>query len=494
MPTFMEKLKKKKAGAAEAGGAAADVEMAASAPAPEEPMAAGYDAYSGAASPPSGAWGKGDKKAAPKMQYKTESPPPADQHYAGSHASSGGGGGGIGQTLYSAKEASASALSVAVLVIWTVAVSGWTGFQVIQNALWYKDIKDLKLGSKPLTDPPQIGDGFQASAELEERALWILLAVEAGLLMTFLALSVSLLWVPYIHSCRGGTRSRRTKRSFFPWACTLLLIGTAWFKLFVLSSLMNKLAAHGYWCSSEDGLDLKYTFRSSAALPEGCDRGSQAYFSTAMRRTLVYSLLTIGFHMLMYFWHQPRSSVGKAFGFIPVVIIIAALLIKPITSLMNWYFTQGYYIQKQHNFTFPGEVIVSLISFMTAVWLSIYMGWAVHSVRLVPRFTNTLLACCGRRYTDVYYEHEKSELQAEAQRKGRTSYSLRAAIKSFVSQFFYMVQLPAVFGFVSPMITYFSIGVTNWYIKADIIAGAAILAIYMLMCVFHRALLAPSKA
>jgi hypothetical protein len=71
MPTFMEKLKKKKAGAAEAGGAAADVEMAASAPAPEEPMAAGYDAYSGAASPPSGAWGKGDKKAAPKMQYKT---------------------------------------------------------------------------------------------------------------------------------------------------------------------------------------------------------------------------------------------------------------------------------------------------------------------------------------------------------------------------------------------------------------------------------------
>jgi hypothetical protein len=50
--------------------------------------------------------------------------------------------------------------------------------------------------------------------------------------------------VPYIHSCRGGTRSRRTKRSFFPWACTLLLIGTAWFKLFVLSSLMNKLAAH----------------------------------------------------------------------------------------------------------------------------------------------------------------------------------------------------------------------------------------------------------
>jgi hypothetical protein len=116
-----------------------------------------------------------------------------------------------------------------------------------------------------------------------------------------------------------------------------------------------------------------------------------------------------------------------------------------------------------------------------------------------PHPCNRQLACCGRRYTDVYYvsspagrgwlfawldqaegqarllcavpngaaargaralqrvtpspppppplpahpltrpqEHEKSELQAEAQRKGRTSYSLRAAIKSFVSQFFYM--------------------------------------------------------
>lgn len=466
-----------------------DVEMAASAPTPEQPMASGYDAYSGAVAPP--ATDTAPKKAAAKMQY---SKPDNDQAYAQSHASSAGGGGGIGATIHHAKEASASALSVAVLVIWTVVVCGWTGFQVIQNALWYKDIKPQNLSAKPLVDPPQIGDGFQAGADLEERALWILLAIEAGLLMVFLSLAISLLWVPYISSCRGGERSRRTKRSFFPWACTLLLVGTAWFKLFILSSLMNKLAAHNLWCSDDDSLDLKYTFRSSAALPEGCSQGVQVYFSTAMRRTLVYSLLTIGFHMLMYFWHQPRSSVGKAFGFVPVVLIVAALLVKPVTSLLTWYFTQGHYIIKLHNFTFPGEVIVALISFMTSVWLSIYMGWAVHSVRLVPRFTNTLLACCGRRYTDVYYEHEKNELEAEAQRKGRVSYSLRGAIKSMVQQFFYMVQLPAVFGFVAPMITYFSLNVTNWYIKADIIAGAAILFVYMLMCAFHRVLLAPSKA
>jgi hypothetical protein len=41
---------------------------------------------------------------------------------------------------------------------------------------------------------PQIGDGFQAGADLEERALWILLAIEAGLLMVFLSLAISLLW------------------------------------------------------------------------------------------------------------------------------------------------------------------------------------------------------------------------------------------------------------------------------------------------------------
>jgi hypothetical protein len=31
-------------------------------------------------------------------------------------------------------------------------------------------------------------------------------------------------------------------------------------------------------------------------------------------------------------------------------------------------------------------------------------------------------------------EHEKNELEAEAQRKGRVSYSLRGAIKSMVQQ------------------------------------------------------------
>ena len=53
-------------------------------------------------------------------------------------------------------------------------------------------------------------------------------------------------------------------------------------------------------------------------------------------------------------------------------------------------------------------MIVALIEFVTAVWLSLYMGWAVSSLRLLNRFTNTLLGCCGREYEDIYYEREES--------------------------------------------------------------------------------------
>jgi hypothetical protein len=51
---------------------------------------------------------------------------------------------------------------------------------------------------------------------------------------------------------------------------------------------------------------------------------------------------------------------------------------------------------------------VALIEFVTAVWLSLYMGWAASSLRLLNRFTNTLLGCCGREYEDIYYETEGS--------------------------------------------------------------------------------------
>jgi len=59
-------------------------------------------------------------------------------------------GGGIVQSIHSATEATASAISVAALIIWTLLVTGWTAMQVIQNALWYKDIKGLNLGAKEM--------------------------------------------------------------------------------------------------------------------------------------------------------------------------------------------------------------------------------------------------------------------------------------------------------------------------------------------------------
>lgn len=83
--------------------------------------------------------------------------------------------------------------------------------------------------------------------------------------------------------------------------------------------------------------------------------------------------------------------------------------------------------------------------------------------------------------------------QPPAHRSGRKSYSLRAASKSVMQQYFFMTQLPTVFGFVSPMITFFALGVQNLWIKLDIIVGAVLIFIYMVMCAFHRKLMAPSK-
>jgi hypothetical protein len=52
--------------------------------------------------------------------------PHADQDALQPHTSTGS----IGDTLYEAKETTVSGASVAVLILWTIAVTGWTGFQV----------------------------------------------------------------------------------------------------------------------------------------------------------------------------------------------------------------------------------------------------------------------------------------------------------------------------------------------------------------------------
>jgi hypothetical protein len=55
---------------------------------------------------------------------------------------------------------------------------------------------------------------------------------------------------------------------------------------------------------------------------------------------MVYAMLTIAFHMLMFFWHQPKGTVGKAYGLLPAALVVALLVLMPVTSLMNMYYTQ----------------------------------------------------------------------------------------------------------------------------------------------------------
>lgn len=41
--------------------------------------------------------------------------------------------------------------------------------------------------------------------------------------------------------------------------------------------------------------------------------------ATNIRRVMVYAMLTIAFHMLMFFWHQPKGTIGKMYGLLPAV-------------------------------------------------------------------------------------------------------------------------------------------------------------------------------
>jgi hypothetical protein len=41
--------------------------------------------------------------------------------------------------------------------------------------------------------------------------------------------------------------------------------------------------------------------------------------ATNIRRVMVYAMLTIAFHMLMFFWHQPKGTIGKLYGLLPAV-------------------------------------------------------------------------------------------------------------------------------------------------------------------------------
>jgi hypothetical protein len=65
-----------------------------------------------------------------------------------------------------------------------------------------------------------------------------------------------------------------------------------------------------------------------------------------IRKAMVFAMLTIGFHMLVFFLHQPKGTFGKLFGLVPAVLVVAALLLKPVTSIMNFYYTQWHFVNR----------------------------------------------------------------------------------------------------------------------------------------------------
>lgn len=69
-----------------------------------------------------------------------------------------------------------------------------------------------------------------------------------------------------LSSSSSQQRARRTKRSFWPWLLTLVLVACAWFKLVTLSSTLNKMNYQGTWCATNDNLDIKYTFNPQSAV------------------------------------------------------------------------------------------------------------------------------------------------------------------------------------------------------------------------------------
>lgn len=72
--------------------------------------------------------------------------------------------------------------------------------QVVQNALVWSQLE-----YQPFTAPPnpQIPDnGYQGIDKMELKALWALVAIEAALVVFFVALTIALMWVPCISACR----------------------------------------------------------------------------------------------------------------------------------------------------------------------------------------------------------------------------------------------------------------------------------------------------
>jgi hypothetical protein len=79
-------------------------------------------------------------------------------------------------------------------------VTGWTGFQIVQNGLVWGKLANLAF---PRPGSPLVtNNGSPGISHMELKALWALMAIECVLLVFFVALAISLMWVPYMSACR----------------------------------------------------------------------------------------------------------------------------------------------------------------------------------------------------------------------------------------------------------------------------------------------------
>jgi hypothetical protein len=145
--------------------------------------------------------------------------------------------------------------------------------QIVQNGITWGSLQWEKF-DKP-GNPEVPNNGNPSIQWMEMKGLWAIMAVECVLLIALLALTIGLMWVPYIGACRqhrvrrgggGGSRVfgggvRRgllcslaesrvgrgawggvevveplspaacTKRSFFPGRKSLALVACAWFRV-----------------------------------------------------------------------------------------------------------------------------------------------------------------------------------------------------------------------------------------------------------------------
>jgi hypothetical protein len=72
--------------------------------------------------------------------------------------------------------------------------------QIVQNSLVWGQLQWLGFPKAPSKTVPN--NGYQGIERIEVKALWALVAIECALLVFFLALSIALMWVPYMSACK----------------------------------------------------------------------------------------------------------------------------------------------------------------------------------------------------------------------------------------------------------------------------------------------------